>query len=86
MVGAVSDLKPTPARLRAMREACSAGWSLRYPLVPEEDRACWELLDAGLVVDVGRLTEMYSATDAGRAWLARHDKPAEKPQEGSDGR
>lgn len=71
-------LKPTPARIRAMREALS-----RDGFIPEGPggwSAYRSLKSAGLMVLVVMPDDSYRRliTPAGRAWLAQHDKEADR--------
>lgn len=67
--GVTPDLKPTPARLRAMRSVATRSWC---PVGTGECQLAARLDEAGLAkLDRGRLY----ITDEGRAWLARHDAP-----------
>jgi len=61
-------VKPTPARLKAMREAATMWWA---PRGASEWALSRRLKTAGLIDGDGF---RYKATDAGRAWLAEHTK------------
>jgi hypothetical protein len=63
----MTDLKPTPARLRALRLALTHDW---HPAGTGEHQLVTRLREAGLI-------RHYSAggldvTDQGKAWLVRH--------------
>lgn len=67
----MTALKPTEARLRAMREAVSErGW---MPATMGQWFDANDLRDEGMVKGFRTLF----ATDAGRAWLAENDKSKE---------
>lgn len=69
-----SDIKPTPARLRAVQSACEAWLPWGY----RDARCAGQLLKVRLIEAVPGEKGHYRATDAGRAWLAQHDKEANR--------
>lgn len=67
-----TDVKPTPARLRAMREAVSvAGWKCGH----SKHAMVLRTLRAAELVEPPRMRGGWTtvATETGRAWLAKHD-------------
>ena len=67
-VGSMTDIKPTAARLRAMRLALRGEW---HPSGTGEWQLTQRLLDAGLLCWLARMS--IRITDEGKEWLKRHD-------------